>query len=194
MPQITRTLSYKLIPESNLTINNYKQPTVKIKKNPWKRHNIKFDHPSQFTIVYIISTPSLISIFSSLFSKPLETVPSAPTTIGITVTFINQSFFTSLARSKDLSFHFHSFSLGARLEQISPQDGNLSTFLSIYTRSGSLSEIGWFVCISKSERILWVSFRSTDSSFAIYYLFVWSTLSNTHSHTHTRIYIDIYKL
>ena len=29
----------------HLAINNCKQPNVKIKKNPWKRHNDKFDHP-----------------------------------------------------------------------------------------------------------------------------------------------------
>ena len=44
------------------------------------------------------------------FSNPLVTVPNAPITIGIIVTWIFHSFFNSLARSRYLSFFSHSFS------------------------------------------------------------------------------------
>ena len=44
------------------------------------------------------------------FSNPLVTVPNAPITIGIIVTFMFLSFFNSLARSRYLSFFSHSFS------------------------------------------------------------------------------------
>ena len=47
---------------------------------------------------------------SSPFSNPLVTVPKAPITIGIIVTFILHSFFNSLASSRYLSFFLHSFS------------------------------------------------------------------------------------
>ena len=51
----------------------------------------------------------LIYNFSSLFYKPLRTDKSPPATIGITITIIFHSFFSSQARSKYLSIF--SFSL-----------------------------------------------------------------------------------
>ena len=44
------------------------------------------------------------------FNKPLVTVPKAPITNGIIVTFMFHSFFNSLARSMYLSLFSHSFS------------------------------------------------------------------------------------
>ena len=63
-------------------------------------------------MVSIVSILFLISKWTSLFSKPLVTVRSLPTFIGITVTCIFYSFFSSQARSKYffiflLFFHFH---------------------------------------------------------------------------------------
>ena len=49
---------------------------------------------------------SLVSQTSSLLFTPLKIVPSAPTTIGITVTHMLHDFFSSLTRSKYLSFRF----------------------------------------------------------------------------------------
>ena len=58
-------------------------------------------------VVWMISTRPLISKSSS----PLVTVPSAPITIGITVTFMFHSFFSSVARSfNSLSFNFTQWS------------------------------------------------------------------------------------
>ena len=56
---------------------------------------------------------SLISNFSTLFSKPFGTVLNIPITIGITFNLIFHSVFSSLARFKYLSiffvvFYFHS--------------------------------------------------------------------------------------
>ena len=39
-------------------------------------------------VVWIFSILPLISIFPSLFFRPLVTIPSSPTTIGVTVTFM----------------------------------------------------------------------------------------------------------
>ena len=58
----------------------------------------------------MVSTRPPTSKSSSPFSNPLVTVPKALITIGIIVTFIFQSFFNSLARSRYLSFFSHSFS------------------------------------------------------------------------------------
>ena len=61
-------------------------------------------------VVWMVSTHLPISQSSSSFNYPLLTVPKAPITIGIIVTFMFHSFFNSLARSRYLSFFSHSFS------------------------------------------------------------------------------------
>ena len=63
-------------------------------------------------VVWMVSTRPPTSKSSRPFNKPLVTVPKAPITIVIIVTFLFHSFFfNSLARSKYLSFFSHSFSL-----------------------------------------------------------------------------------
>ena len=61
-------------------------------------------------VVWMVSTSPPTSKSSSPFSNPLVTVPNAPITIGIIVTYMFHSFFNSLARSRYLSFFSHSFS------------------------------------------------------------------------------------
>ena len=61
-------------------------------------------------VVWMVLTRPPTSKSSSSFSNPLVTVPNAPITIGIIVTFMFHSFFNSLARSRYLSFFSHSFS------------------------------------------------------------------------------------
>ena len=51
-------------------------------------------------VVWMVSTRLPTSKSSRLFNNPLVTVPKAPITIGIIVTFIFHSFFNSLARSR----------------------------------------------------------------------------------------------
>ena len=62
-------------------------------------------------VVWMVSTRPPISMSSSPFNNPLVTVPNAPITISVIVTFMFHSFFNSLARSRYLSFFSHSFSL-----------------------------------------------------------------------------------
>ena len=47
--------------------------------------------------------------------------------------------------------------------------------------SGCLVEIRWSVCVSKSQRILCVSFSRMDSGLCICYLFVWPNLNFLHN-------------
>ena len=61
-------------------------------------------------VVWMVSIRPPTSKFSSPFRNPLVTVPKAPITIGIIVTFMFYSFFNFLARSRYLSFFSHSFS------------------------------------------------------------------------------------
>ena len=57
-------------------------------------------------MVWITSILPLISSSSSLFSRPLSTIPGAPTTIDITVTFRFRGYFSSQTRFKNLPFFF----------------------------------------------------------------------------------------
>ena len=60
-------------------------------------------------VVWMASTRVHISNSSSPFTNTLVTVPSVPFAIGITVTFMFNSFFQFLARSTYLSFFSPSF-------------------------------------------------------------------------------------
>ena len=60
-------------------------------------------------VVSVVSTCPLISESSSLFTNPLGIVPSSPTTIGISVTFMFLRFFNFLTRSWYLSLFLFSF-------------------------------------------------------------------------------------
>ena len=64
-------------------------------------------------VVWMISTRALISKSLNPCTCPLKTVPRAPLTISVNVTFIFHSFFNSLARWKYSSF----FSLALNFSQ-----------------------------------------------------------------------------
>ena len=55
-------------------------------------------------VIWIVSNHPPTSKSSRSFNNPLVIVPKAPITIGTIVTFMFQSFFNSLARSRYLSF------------------------------------------------------------------------------------------
>ena len=61
-------------------------------------------------VIWMVSTQPPTSKSSRSFNNPLVTVPKAPITIGIIVTFMFHSFFNSLARSRYLSLFSDSFS------------------------------------------------------------------------------------
>ena len=152
-------------------------------------------------LVWIVSTLPPFSNFSSPFTNFLVTVPSAPITMSITVTFMFNCFFSSLARSRYLSsscsivllvllqspfihlpFRFLSFLLYDLPWRQSPQFGKFSFFVLLtIIGSGRLAEIRWFVCISKSHRILCISFSETDSGLCIHHLFAWSNFNFWHN-------------
>ena len=105
-------------------------------------------------VVWRVSTRPPTSKSSSPFSNPLVTVPNAPITIGIIVTCMFHSFFSSLARSRYLSFFSHSFSFilwSAGTEKATILQV-LFFFLLIIFKSGLLAGIRWTVCILKSHR------------------------------------------
>ena len=61
-------------------------------------------------VVWMVSTRPPTSKSSRAFRNHFVTVPKAPITIGIIVTWMFHSFFNSLTRSRYLSFFSHSFS------------------------------------------------------------------------------------
>ena len=121
-------------------------------------------------VVWMVSTRPPTSKSARPFNNPLVIVPKAPITIGTIVTFIFDSFFNSLARSRYLSFFSHSFCGQPR--QQSRQFYKFSIFFYFFIRSGLLAEIRWSVCMSKSHGSLCVSFFRTGAALCIYHLFV----------------------
>ena len=103
-----------------------------------------------WSVVWMIKIFPLISNSSSHSSRPLGTVPSTPITIGITVTFMFHSLFSSLTRSKYLSVF--SFSLIYTLWSAGTTKSTwwqVIFFSLSNTKSGLLVGIQWSVCISK---------------------------------------------
>ena len=97
-------------------------------------------------MVWMVSVLPLISICS----KPLESVLSVSTTIGITITYPR---YFSLARSMYSSiFSLFLFSLCGPLERQNPQNGIF--FLLIKISYCLLVGIKGFVCFSKSQIML----------------------------------------
>ena len=129
-------------------------------------------------VVWMVSTRPPTSKPSSPFSNPLVTVPNAPITIGIIVTFMFHSFFNSLARSRYSSLFSHSssfilWSAGTAKSTIL----QVLSFLLIIIKSSLLAGIRWSVCMLKSYRSLWGAFSRTGAGLCIYHLLVWSNLS-----------------
>ena len=135
-------------------------------------------------VVWMVSSRPPTSKSSSPFSNPLVTVPNAPITIGIIVTFMFHSFFNSLARSRYLSLFSHSFSFILWLAGTAKSTILHILFflllLLIIIRSGLLVDIRGSVCMSMSHRSLWVSFSRTDAGLCIHLLLMWSNLNFLH--------------
>ena len=100
-------------------------------------------------VVWMVSTWPPTSKSSRPFNNPLFTVPKAPITIVIIVTFIFHSFFNSLAMSRYLSLFSNSFSciLWSAGTAKSTILQIFFFFLLIIIKSGLRAEIRWSVCI-----------------------------------------------
>ena len=130
-------------------------------------------------VIWMVSTRPLISKSYNPFINLLVTVPRAPITTGIKITFMFHSFFNSLARLRYLSFFLLSFSFtlwSAGTAKSATWQVFFFFFLLIIMRSGRLAKIRWLVCISKSHQSLCFSFSRTAAGLCIYYLFLWSNV------------------
>ena len=132
-------------------------------------------------VVWMVSTRSPTSKSSRPFNKPLVTIPKAPITIGIIVTFMFHSFFQFSSKVKVLIsvFTFLQFYSVVCLDNKFDNFADF-LFLLIIIRSGLRAEIRWSICISKFHRSLWVSFSKIGSGLCIYHLLAWSNLNFLH--------------
>ena len=131
-----------------------------------------------YAVIWMVSTRPVISKSSSPCTNPLVTVPRAPITISIIVTFMFHSFFNPLTRSRYLSLSSHSFNFTLwSAETAKSIILQVLFLLLVIIRSGCLAEICLSVCTSKSQRSLCVLFSWTDSGLCLYHLFVWSNFN-----------------
>ena len=133
----------------------------------------------------MISTRPPTSNSSRLFNNPFVTVPKAPITIGIIVTFMFHSFFSIPKKVPGIYPSFHILSVlfcGHWDSKVYNFASPLSFFFFslIIIRSGLLAQMRWFVCMSKSHRSLCASFTGTDAGLCIYHLFIWSNFNFLH--------------
>ena len=131
-------------------------------------------------VVCIVSVRLLISNSSRLFSKPVETVKSAPMQLVSRPLWCYITFF-NLARTTNLFPFWHFFvdfhSVVHRGDKVSyTQDPLFFSF--IITRSGFLSKCWWSVFKCKSLSYL---FNRTDSELSIYHLVVWANICFVHN-------------
>ena len=137
---------------------------------------------------WMVSTRPLTSKSSRPFNNPLVTMPKAPITISIIVTFMFHSLFFFQFSSKVYVFihiftFFQFYSVVSRDRKVN----NFADFLSFFfflllnmIMPGLHAEIRWSVCILKSHRNLCVSFSWTGGGLCIYYLLGWSNLNFLH--------------
>ena len=116
----------------------------------------------------MVSTRPLIFKSSSPCTNSLVTVPSAPITTGITVTFKFHRFFPFSGKVQvliSLLAFLQFYPVISRNSEVHYSAGFL--FFMTITRSGRLAEVRWCVCISKSQRSLHFSFFRTVSELCI---------------------------
>ena len=129
-------------------------------------------------VIWVVSTRLPTSKSSSPFSNPLVTVPKAPITIDIIVTFIFHSFFQLSSKVNVLISLFTFFQFYSVVSRDSKVDNFAEfLFLLIIIRSGLLAEIRRSVCITKTHRSLCVSFSRTGAGLCIYHLLAWQNVN-----------------
>ena len=105
-------------------------------------------------VVWLVSTRPPTSKSASFFNSPLVTVPNAPITISVIVTFMFHSFFQFPCKVEVLILLFTFFQFYSVVSWDSKVDNFASSlFLLITVRSGLLVEIRWSVCTSKSQSL-----------------------------------------
>ena len=113
-------------------------------------------------------------------SSPLVSVPRAPITIGIAVTFMFHCFVEFSNKVKVLISLFAFFPFYPVVNWNSKVHYSL-LFLLIITRSVHLAEIRWSGFFSQNTREVCVSISRTDSGLCVHHLFLWSNINFLHN-------------
>ena len=116
----------------------------------------------------VCTRPATSNSFSP-FSNPLVTVPNAPITIGIIVTYMLHSFFKFPSKVKVLILLFTFFQFYSVVSRDSRVDYFASSLflLLIIIRSSFLAGVRCYVCMLKSHRSLCVEFSRTGAGLCI---------------------------
>ena len=145
-------------------------------KSPWVSRTL-------LSILAYCSSVSILPLISTHSSSPLSllmgTIPSAPTIIDTkvffflfflwsSVNFMFHSFISSLARSKYLSIFSFSFIFPLCSYETAKYTKSQGLFLLLINMRFRLP--AWINRISKSQRILWISFSRTVSGLCLYHL------------------------
>ena len=118
-----------------------------------------------------------LQVFQSLYQS-FGDFPSAPSPIGITITFMFHSFLVfSQNLGIYLSFRFLLFLLCWDGKFTIKQFLFINLFIFVITKFARLAEIRWSVWISKSQKNLYVLFTRTNYWFYTFHFFVWSNFS-----------------
>ena len=118
-------------------------------------------------VVWMVSTRPPTSKSHKPFNNPLVTVPKAPVTISIIVTFMFHSFFQFSSKVEVPISLFTFFQFYSVVIRDSRVDNFAHFFLLIIIRSGLLAEIRWSVCMQNSHISLCVSLQPCTPSVAI---------------------------
>ena len=89
-------------------------------------------------VVWMVLTYPLISNSSNFLTKPLGIIPSAPITIGITITFILHRFYSSQPRFKYLSLFFFPLIFSLWSLQVFPTSINWWSFTGVWMTASLL--------------------------------------------------------
>ena len=128
----------------------------------------QYSERSNNEVVWMVSTRRLIFMSSTPSTNPLVTVPQAPITIGIIVTFMSNSFFNSLARFRYLSFFSLSYNFTLRSAGTAKSTIRRVLFfcwllLGLVIRpilnDLSVSQTPWWVFASRSPVVRMVKFK-----------------------------------
>ena len=132
-------------------------------------------------VLRMVSSCHLISMSSNSFTNSLEIDLTASTIICMTVNFTFHIYFIPLASTGTyLRFRFLLCSHCGLPGRRSPLFSRLSVFCWM-SLSDRLVDIKWFVCISKSQRYLCVSFSWMDFELILYPLFEWLNQNLLHN-------------
>ena len=128
----------------------------------------------------MVSTRPPTSWSSSSFSNPLVSVPNAPITIGVIVTFMFHYFFQFPSKVEVLILLFTFFQFHSVVSRNSKVDYFASSLFYFFGWLLLSLVFWWSVCMLKSHRSLCVSFSRTDSRLCIYHLLIWPNLNFLH--------------